>query len=96
VSGKKPTRVGDDNPRWGPKPDVPESEPTRVGDNHPSRFEWTSPRWREDPEPEQGDVEKDRRDHDDSAPSKDAEGAINRKGNRDRRGGSRKRSPRNR
>jgi hypothetical protein len=65
---------------------VPDSEPTRVGDTNPS-FDWASPRWRENDEPSQGDVETDRRDHDEKAPSKDAEGAINRKGNRDRRGG---------
>jgi hypothetical protein len=93
VSQNKPTRVGDDNPRWGPGSDAPDSEPTRVGDDNPN-FDWGSPRWREDDEPEQGDVEKDRRDHDDSAPSKDAEGAINRKGSRDRRGGKPKGSSR--
>jgi hypothetical protein len=65
-----------------------------VGDTNPSTFGWTSPRWREQGEPDQGDVEKDRRDHDDMAPSKDAEGAINRKGNRDRRGPDRKRGSR--
>jgi hypothetical protein len=86
VSRNKPTRAGDDNPKWGPGSDVPDSEPTRVGDTNPS-FDWASPRWREDKEPEQGDVERDRRDHDETAPSKDAEGAINRKGTRDRRGG---------
>jgi hypothetical protein len=94
VSRNKPTRVGDDNPRpWGPGADVSDSESTRVGDTNPS-FDWASPRWRENDEPSQSDVETDRRDHDEKAPSKDAEGAINRKGSRDRRGGNRGRGSR--
>jgi hypothetical protein len=62
VSGKKTTRAGDDNPRpWRPPPDAPDGKQTRVGDTNPSTFGWTSPRWREPGEPDQGDVEKDRR-----------------------------------
>jgi hypothetical protein len=95
VSRNKSTRVGDDNPKlWGPVPDAPGSEQTRVGDTNPSLFGRTSPRSREDHEPGQGDVGEDRRDHDDTAPSKGVEGAIDRKGNRDRRGRSRARGSR--
>ena len=82
-------RFGDENPRFGPAP-KPDAAPegTRSGDDNVGSFEWSSPRWREETESSQGAIEKDRREHDSAAPSGDAHGAINRKGNRDKRGGN--------
>ena len=78
--------MGDTNP--GPfksGPPSPERRGTRAGDNNPSPFDWTSPRWR-DGEHTQGEVEKDRREHNTKAPSKDTHGAIRHTRDKQRKG----------
>jgi hypothetical protein len=92
----KGTRAGDDNPRRIDRtPPSRTPRGTRWGDDNPGRFDWSSPRWREDEQSSQGAIEKDRREHDTSAPAGDADGAINRKGNRDKRGGNKGQKSRN-
>jgi hypothetical protein len=97
MAGDRGTRAGDDNPKipGSSRKNGSSRRGTRVGDDQPSNFGWGSPRWREDAEPRQGAVEKERRDHDSAEPKNDPHGAIKRGvpgSDRPKRGGPKRRS----